>query len=1106
MLAAAITATWLGQDGTDLAGGATPLAGNGVQDMHIRLGNIPAGRTIATVDVIGDGGGEWKTNLGPYSIYNGALVQAPGATTADLDLDPYQVETGRKFFITMTLDDGTSDFIIMRGGTADPNLRTPHSALAATWVGQDGEDQTGATVGVGPDGFQDVKITLANLFPGTAVASVAVTAAGEQGWASGPNPDLLDHAEFTPDPADPTRGSLRFSPSDDLDGKTLNVLLTYADGKTVRTTLAAGHTNPNLVEPLATPPAVTWGGFQATWIGQDGTPLGGLGSVHLAVSGLPAGRNVVSATLSDQAGLDWSYSATPGGTLAVPGPSSLAFARDVDPSRAEVGFAPGRSEVGATLTMVLTLDDGSRIAAHLIGGAADPGLRQPGPVTTSVVAHPGDDLNALANEYGTVRLAPGLYPLDAPLVLTRPVAITTQPGATLLFTQPADAPTWTAAIKVLASHTTLDGFAVRFAGPVRWTAGVAYGPAVIGAADNFDAPTTDPRLGLTFTHLDLQTPPPATAWEEAPQLLRLANASSGAISGNRLKGGATEFFGGPWRVTGNDFLGTVAGTYTYNAFAAHYSHDVVISGNTVAPTGNSGKTWRFLVMTQSGVDDVVLNNRVTGVGPTDADTVVDPNAPEVILTESYKLHEEGSAIRVSADGLVIQVPPAPGGSARTGDVLAILSGPQAGQWRLIAQALGPDTYLLDSPVTPGSFAYSIATGFVNETYQGNTIDSRGSSTADDLVLAGDQFGAKVIGNTFLGGNQAFRIEAYPSEAPEQWGWTHAPFLGAAIQGNTVIDTISGGLLDVEHDAYSETNAGRVYFSGSFTGNTGIWDAGFLAARAKLGVASPPTLVTVGDALSNDPGEILLRSSGNTVQGPAWVVAGPTFNVISGTVNGLTERDDSSTLPGSTPRAAVTTAASPPTTVTPSTAVPTATPTATPPRTVSVHSVTASDLTTIQSTTRVSEPTPTPLVVTPAVPSARAPVVSASITAVRLAATVVTLTRPFAADKATAVKAKESAAVPIIRPAAGSDAVATVLAASRQVVPGRRSDQSLEPTTAVRPLVFYRQVHPRGPRRRVAVADHRQGTVVSAAQPRTVSAVDLQTAHPGRDEAGHRTVV
>ncbi len=237
--------------------------------------------------------------------------------------------------------------------------------------------------------------------------------------------------------------------------------------------------------------------------------------------------------------------------------------------------------------------------------------------------------------------------------------------------------------------------------------------------------------------------------------MRLVSAQSGTIEDNVLKGGTTEFIGGPWQFVGNTYLGTVPDTYTDGVIAGHFTHDVTIANNFVESTGPSGKTYRFLVLTQGGVDDVIQNNTVIGVGPMDDDTVPDPNASEVILTESYRLHYEGMVSNVSPDGWVVQIPTPQGGAANTGDVLAILSGPQAGQWRMIVQALGPDTYLLDAPITPGSFAVSITqAGFVNETFAGNTVDARGSSTATDLVLAGNNFGTQVVNNTLLGAARA----------------------------------------------------------------------------------------------------------------------------------------------------------------------------------------------------------------------------------------------------------------------------------------------------------------------------------------------------------------
>lgn len=868
------------------------MAGNGVQDVHIALSNLPKTKAIRSVLVLGDGGGGWVYNIGPYyASSSGVLVQTAGASTADLYVEPYQVETGRRFDLTVTYDDqSTASFSIM-GGPADPGVRMPAFVVAARWAGQGGVDLTGPSPGVGPDGIQDAHLALTHLFSGTSVTAVSVTDSSGRGWASGTNPGLLNNAEFVRNTNDPSQGDLYFNPSTDPNGQTFTVAVTYADGKVDRSTFTAGHFNPQLAQPAPAPPTVNWNAFRARWLGQDGLDLLGAGDVHIALDGLPAGRSVVVATLSDQVGLDWTY-VKPGSGATPPDPSAgaLGFRAQSDPTRVDLTFQPGRDESGATLTLTLLLDDGTTLAVRFAGGFCDPGLRAPDVAPGVVVAHPGDDLNDLANRYGTVRLVAGLYPMNQPLVLNRAVTITADPGATLLFSQGPSAPAWTAAIKVRASHITLNGFAVRFAGPVRWADGISYGPAVIGSPDNTDPWTGDPMLDLTFTRLDLQSPPASTDWEEAPRMFRLATAGSGTIANNLLKGGVTELQNGPWTVTGNTYTGTVPNTFAYGAFATHSTHDVVISGNTVAPRGPSGKTWRFLVMTQSGVNDVISGNTVSGIGPMDSDTVVNPNAPELILTEAYRLHYEGLTTSVSADGYVVQIPPPQGTPARTGDVLAILSGPQAGQWRVIAQVLSPTTYLLDAPITPGKFAVSLATGFINQKFLGNTVDARGSSTSFGMVLVGNQFGVKVIGNHFIGGDYAFKITAGPSELPVTWGWTHAPALGATIESNTVEDTVHGGVLDVEQGGDIKSTGGRVYFSGTFTNNTGVWSTAFLAARTKAGVTASPVLVTVGNDLSGDPGTLVLSATGNRVSGPSSVVSGSTFMIMAATVNGVAQRN------------------------------------------------------------------------------------------------------------------------------------------------------------------------------------------------------------------------
>ena len=890
-------ASWIGQDGHDLAGGLAPHTGNGVQDIHIAISGLPPNNPIASLDVRGYGGGDWPVNLGPYNVYNGALVQPAGSTSADLYLDPYMDEAGRSFDLTITYEDRASVLVSFNGKTADANLRMPADAVSVSWLGQDGQDLTGPTPAVGPDGVQDAHIVLNHLFPGTAVRSVRISASSGVAWESGLNPDLKNNAELIRRGPDPSTADEYFSPDRDLNGQTLRIDVTYEDGKLDHTTFVAGSTSTSLAMPAPVGIALSWDTFHAHWLGQDGLNLVGPGDVHISLDTLPSNRTVVAATVSDTSGLDWSY-VKQGSSFALVDPYArpLGFQTSTDLTRAELTFPPNHDESGNSLTVVVTLDNGTMLATHLTGGACDPGRRGVSAPSSSVVAHPGDDLNDLASRFGSVRLVAGLYPMDRPLVLSHAVTIKADPGVTLLFVQSPTAPTWTAAIKVLASHITLDGFAVRFAGPVRWTDGVNYGPAVVGAADNFDPWSADPRIDLTFTHLDLESPPASTSWEEAPHLFRLVSAESGVIAGNVLKGGMTEVVGGPWTISNNQFRGTPVNTFTYAAFSGHYTHDVTIAGNFVQPSGPSGKTWRFLVLTQNGRNDLVSNNTVVGVGPRDNDTVANPNAPEVILTEAYRLHYEGNVASISSDGFVIQIPSPQNGPARTGDVLAILSGPQAGQWRTIVQALSSTTYLLDGPITRGSIAVSVATGFANETFQGNSVDSRGSSIADDLVLAGNQYGVTVVGNHFVGGNHGFRITAYPTEQPNFWGWSYAPVLGASIQGNSVQDTLRGGILDVEHSTYAKTTAGRVYFSGQFRDNLGVWSATFATARSMLYGLEPPAFVTIGDSLSHDLGELQLSVASNQVQGPSTVVSQPTFVVRAGTINGLGTRNSAVILP------------------------------------------------------------------------------------------------------------------------------------------------------------------------------------------------------------------
>ena len=867
-----------------------------MQDIHIALTGLPAGRTVVSADIQGLGGGDWQYQ-GGFGPWDALVLKQPGATTGDVFLEPYQVETGRPFSVVLTYDDGSVDATWVNGGAADPNLRMPSAKLSVASASQDGRDLVGVGPDVGPDGLQDLHLHLTGLSAGVDVSGITVTSGAGDSWADGNNPAGLNNAELVRDEGDPTQADLYLQPTTDLTGQTLGLALQYANGKTDSASyLVTGPILPNLPMPLPAAPPTVVSGVSASWLGQDGLNLTGPGDAHLVVSGLPSGRTVVAGTLSDPVGGEWAFRTDAASTYYIdPFTPNLGFRADGG-GKADLTFAPSRNESGSTLTLRLLLDDGSMAVVTASAGSTDPGLRIAGPASTSVVAHPGDDLNSLANSFGSVHLSAGTYNLSAPLVLNHPVNISADPGATLLFSQASGSAPWTTAVLVQGSHTSLDGFAVRFAGPINWNQNVQFGPAVVGSSNNIDPGTGDPLIGLSFTHLDLQAPPAASSWEVAPSLFRLVSASSGTVANNTLKGGTTEVTGGPWRIVDNNYLGTMADTFTPTAFATHFSHDLVLEGNRVVPAAGSGKTYRFLVMNGGGQDDTIDDNTVVGVGPMDADNLPDENASEVLLTEDYDLHYEGMPSALTDGGSILQIPGPQGIPAAAGDVVAILSGPDAGQWRTIAQAIDPNTYLLNSPLPLGDYAISIATGFVGETYSGNTIDTRGSSTAADMVLLGAHFGTQVTNNTLIGGSGSMLIAAPPTEFPNGFGWSHTPFLGAQIDGNTIEDSLDGATLSVIDGSSVKSSVGRVYFSGSFDDNNVVWTDAFLAAHPS------PTALTIGDSAALDPTELRLEFSGNTIQMAAEQPVGKPVTVNGASLNGQTVADTTLALPRLLPAA------------------------------------------------------------------------------------------------------------------------------------------------------------------------------------------------------------
>src|SRR5205823_5584479 len=150
----------------------------------------------------------------------------------------------------------------------------------------------------------------------------------------------------------PSKAELFVNPLPGLAGQTLTLTIGYANGKSDTTTIVAGGSDPALRMSAPPPLPLAWAPITAGWLGQDGLNLSGPGDVHVSLAGLPVGRTVVSAMLTDPARSLWVYNA-PGAPQSVVNPTAvpLGFRRSAsDPSLGDITFAPTRDETGSTLT------------------------------------------------------------------------------------------------------------------------------------------------------------------------------------------------------------------------------------------------------------------------------------------------------------------------------------------------------------------------------------------------------------------------------------------------------------------------------------------------------------------------------------------------------------------------------------------------------------------------------------------------------------------------------------------------------------------------------------------------------------------------------------
>ena len=103
-----LAAKWLGQDNQDFAQSGGGEGASGIQDMHIQLTGIPAGRSVLQV-VVEQAQSVWRMEPSGTSNWKLIVQRKAGGDTADLYAEPSKGDrNGGEFKITLAFDNGTT--------------------------------------------------------------------------------------------------------------------------------------------------------------------------------------------------------------------------------------------------------------------------------------------------------------------------------------------------------------------------------------------------------------------------------------------------------------------------------------------------------------------------------------------------------------------------------------------------------------------------------------------------------------------------------------------------------------------------------------------------------------------------------------------------------------------------------------------------------------------------------------------------------------------------------------------------------------------------------------------------------------------------------------
>lgn len=896
----------------------TDLKGNASAVSHVKLGRL-GGNESWDYKVIS--GSTYQGNMVFIGTgYSGDLFLEPqqadaaGTTYENLTVE-YNNGTPSDFLPFLS---NSSNANYTPAVAVNPN-KLMASGISLIPLSQDDVDLTGPGPSVGPDGILDFGIQI-NLPTNASIHTATLTGPGSNPtrWQGGiemfdhffgyANPEGYWNAELVPY----STSVYKFygSPTASLSQATVNMELIYADpnraGKkdTAFVTMPTLSTTANKAYPSVASPtqtAATWG-TQITTNGLD------RGFVPISLAAIPGHsyNDVKSAMLTDEVGNVWVYK-------SAPNRPDFPFDLKFSDSTGIFSFPPARDESDSTLTLQTFDASGNQLSlSRFSGGSCDADMRDdrvPSGTTgqNATPDTPGQPNNLaylVSANYQNIFLPDGTYTFFQPLVLNNSITITGGPNAVIRFVPSSTQAGWSSspgAIMLNKSGTTLSGFQIDLVTAPdldHWLTG--------GAADHTVIFINEHTRGTTLTNLTILAEPqdvrkalddPVNYAHQPINVIHgVAPDASGRISGNVIRGGPIKIKGGPWQVLNNDFQGPYAGMESVAAIGFAEGHDLLVEGNHVHLVDQTGVTAIDRLITTGGgglhrTFHVTIQDNVFDGGAGQTTTpVLGGNHAEVIVLEGYGIVFEGVPGAISPDGMILEISKPQGSAAAASDVVAILTGPASGQWLTIAQRL-PDAvqggisyqrYLLNSPlplVAAGqrpNYVVSITHGNVATAIQRNTIDlstSRVQGAGDvGLKNGGHDFGMRVLNNTFIGSN-GIELTAYSSNKEDTGdiagmdGWTRLPAFDVRIDGNTFRDNDVAFNLFVGHGTKGsgnyghKSNAGRLYWQGSFTNNRIQW-TGSVAPKADVGLPD----FSHADHSWIDDGEMRLSLWGNSASG------------------------------------------------------------------------------------------------------------------------------------------------------------------------------------------------------------------------------------------------